>query len=390
MKRILLLLVFITATTSMVAQRTLSPSAQVTLLTYDPIDDLYTAFGHSAIRVFDPMQGIDKLYNYGTFDFDAPNFIGKFITGYLNYKLSTNTFDNFQRANEYYERTVHQQVLNLSLDQKQRLYQYLEDNHKPENRYYQYDFFFDNCATRIRDAFEETLGESLQFHYDFLEEENLTFRQSLDLFIENRPWTDLGIDLILGVGTDKQISPRERMYLPAQMMNIFQHATISRNGMQDSLVLRKNIVYQGRSRNVKPNWFIAPITVFSIIFLLVAFLTYRDYKKAIKYRWDGILFILMGIAGCLLLFMWFGTEHVVTKNNFNVLWAFPLHLFTGIMLLKSSWRKSWLKPYFLVSGIVCLVLVLLFPVFPQQFHVAIIPILLLLALRGYEMWRRLE
>ena len=142
-----------TSKTAEAKNQNLSDRSVVSLLTCSPGTELYSIFGHCAIRIHDPVNEIDKIYNYGTFDFDSPNFYMEFIKGKLFYFLSVSNFTFFKTTYIRMNRSIYEQVVDLSMDQRQSLYQYLENNHLPENRYYLYDFFFDNCATRIRDAF---------------------------------------------------------------------------------------------------------------------------------------------------------------------------------------------------------------------------------------------
>ena len=170
------------------------PNTEVSLITVGPGSDLYSKFGHSAIRLNDPDQNLDIAYNYGTFDFNTPNFYPKFVRGKLDYILSVDPTKPLLR---YYFRTgreVIEQKLLLSPSEVQYLADFLAENYKPENRTYQYDFFYDNCATRIRDVLEDT-RPSLQ-----LEEHSSSKKVYRDLLIEKLqgdPLILLGINLIL-------------------------------------------------------------------------------------------------------------------------------------------------------------------------------------------------
>jgi hypothetical protein len=160
-------ILFLVTTYQAIAQKQqLSDQAVISLITADPGEELYSLFGHSAIRVKDTVNNQDLVFNYGTFNFNTPNFYMKFTRGKLLYMLSIQQFDRFKRSYEYEKRDLKEQILNLTQDQKQAIFQFLLWNYQPENRYYKYDFFFDNCATRIRDVFiDELPGLNFQFEY---------------------------------------------------------------------------------------------------------------------------------------------------------------------------------------------------------------------------------
>ena len=140
------------------AAQELSTKARVMLLTVSPgHEELYAAFGHSAIYIHDPEKHIDKVYNYGTYYYNQPHFYLNFARGYLLYGLSVSTYDRFQGYYAYFNRQVVAQVLDLSLEQRQQVFDFLENNALPENSMYYYDYFYDNCATRIRDVFVQVL-----------------------------------------------------------------------------------------------------------------------------------------------------------------------------------------------------------------------------------------
>ncbi|MBC8110331.1 MAG: DUF4105 domain-containing protein, partial [Verrucomicrobia bacterium] len=196
------------------AAQNLSENAQISLITIAPGDELYSGFGHSALHVYDPNTGMDKSYNYGTFDFRAKGFYVKFVRGQLDYMLSVGELGReLIYWGEAENRQVTQQILNLSAEQKNRLYQFLEKNALPENKFYRYDFFYDNCSTRIRDALQKTIGESLKFNPTTDKEKS--FRDLTDEYLlPTKKWEDLGIDVALGLRTDKIATPYEYMFLP--------------------------------------------------------------------------------------------------------------------------------------------------------------------------------
>ena len=202
---------------------------KISLLTCDPGDELYSTFGHSAIRVVALESGQDLVFNYGTFDFNTPFFYIKFIRRTLDYQLSLTTTDNFLREYNYFKRNVREQELNLSPEQSQAIVAFLQNNYRPENRKYRYDFFFDNCATRITDMLESVLGQSLKWNYP-TESDEKTFRNLIDEYVYPLPWSDLGIDLALGAVIDREATEAEKAFLPDYLEEGLQLSEMDRKG----------------------------------------------------------------------------------------------------------------------------------------------------------------
>ncbi|MFO7596490.1 MAG: DUF4105 domain-containing protein, partial [Desulfocurvibacter africanus] len=194
----------------------LSGASSVSVLTMLPGGELYSAWGHTAIRITDPLAGLDVTFNYGTFDFDQPDFYLKFVRGQLDYELSAASFEQTLRAYRFLERAVIEQQLDLTLEQRNRLFGLLQANYLPENRAYRYDFFFDNCSTRPRDILENTLA--LHIGSDKADPNADSFRRLLKAGLADKPWTEFGIDLVLGLPSDRIATPRERLFLPLELL----------------------------------------------------------------------------------------------------------------------------------------------------------------------------
>ena len=248
----------------------ISSSTQISLLTCDPGDALYSTFGHSAIRVFDPNQDLDIVYNYGTFDFDEPNFYTKFLRGKLLYKLSRYGYSSF--LNEYHreKRAIREQVLELDSLQKISFINALEENYKPENQYYLYDFFFDNCSSRIRDLAENHIPG---FSYSDTNTEEKTYRQMLDEYLGSKPWSDFGIDLIIGAVADDQADFRSQMFLPDYLHDHLEKGQVnSKNGNSLLITSGYKVLQFENEKNNRP-WF-TPALLFWIFFLIELVLCY--------------------------------------------------------------------------------------------------------------------
>lgn len=317
--------------------QTLSPQAQVSLLTISPGDELYSTFGHSAIRISDPSMRIDENYNYGSFDFDSPGFYIKFLRGYLNYVISSN---NSYVEMEYWNRTnrlITEQVLNLSQDQKQRIFDYLQNNMRPENRTYRYKFFTDNCSTRLRDVLQEACGDSLVFDQQL--NTDSTFRQWIDKYAhENgQEWADFGMDLAIGRGSDQKTGWSDAMFIPDNLMKALDAATIQTASGTEKLVLQKYDLNRIHPKE-KKSGYSGPAFFFLVFFLLIAgFTSFQMVNKQNSVTFDRVFFSVLGIAGWILFLLWFCTDHGVTRYNLNILWASPLAFPTVLALGKKKW-----------------------------------------------------
>jgi hypothetical protein len=346
----------------------LTADSRASLLTCGPGDVLYEAFGHTAILIYDPNLGIERVYNYGTFDFNQPNFYLNFTRGNLLYQLAVGRFTNFVRAYSYYDRSVHEQVLNLTLQQRQRLFEMLEENALPANRDYLYDYFFDNCSTRPRDIIEAAVGGIISYDSSHVEMPRRSIRQLVDRCIKrDMPWGDLGIDICLGSRIDLPATAREYTFLPDELELAFDHASIFTDEGLQPLVRQKMVHYESEVRVKEKSWFAPqPVFVGILLFLavIVTFLRVAGKRTSIL---EGTVFLLIGLLGWSLLLLWFGTNHTSAANNWNLLWAFPAHLFYGIALFKRE-RPKWVRLYtFGVIGL-CLALLLGWGFLPQMLH----------------------
>jgi hypothetical protein len=375
-----LIVFFLALSISANAQDSLSQQAELSVLTLGPFQgELYSAFGHSAIRVYDPQQGIDEAYNWGVFDFDQPNFYLNFARGYLYYKLGVYPYNRFRDYYIYYNRYVHEQKLNLTRQQKQKLYDYLLWNRQPENRNYRYDYFYNNCATKVRDVLTTVFGDSVVFDGSYIKTE-YTIRDLTDLYLVHQPWGDLGIDICLGLPMDKKATPQEYMFLPDYVESGFNNATI--NGAP--LVKETIAVYESRAEE-PPTSFVHPWMAFSGFALLVAALSFWDIKRMKTSKWfDALLFGVLGSVGFLLFCLWFFTDHKAAAVNFNLLWALPTHLFLAVAIFT---QPKWLHNYLAVTGVILCVTLLTWLVLPQQLNAFLLPLVVAILIRCWTNWK---
>lgn len=356
---------------------------RVSLLTCASGEDLYATFGHSAIRVIDSTDGGDYVFNYGTFDTDTPHFYWKFVRGRLLYCLSASDYPSFMA--EYYDekRKVTEQVLDLSCAEKQAVWDFLRENYRPENRYYKYDFLFDNCATRIRDLFSRVLGKAWSVP-DVIPEKGITFREIINGYLQDKPWERLGINLMFGKSTDRAIRPPEIMFLPRYLETALDSATLSGS----PVVKEKKTVYDPGPASAPGYPFTGqPLLWCSLLALIVVLLSFRPGRagRAVLPWVDRFLFFLTGLLGCFLLFMWFGTDHRVCAWNLNLLWAFPPNVVFSFYAHRGSrgTRRyaTWviLLNLFLLAG---------WFVLPQQLPAETIPVIVMLVVRSWQILAR--
>ncbi|MCH7415483.1 DUF4105 domain-containing protein [Belliella sp. R4-6] len=354
-------------------------SYQISLLTCDPGDEIYSVFGHSAIRIIDQETGEDIVYNYGTFDFNAPYFVVKFTQRTLDYMLSVTTFDRFIYEYQYFQRNVREQVLDLNEEQKLEVIKFLKINSLPENKLYRYDFFYDNCATRIRDLFEEVLGKQLKWN-EINDPEEKSFRDLIDEYVYPLPWYDLGIDLALGYVIDAKASERDKQFLPDYMEMAFERASIEGDGPTRPLVKSQRVILEFPERNLSGSLF-NPYLVMWLIAIIFMVITYLGYKrKRLFVGFDVTLFGILGLVGLLVAVLWFLTFHSQTKWNWNILWAFPGHLVLAYGLLKKN-ASAWVRKYLMFALIMADAAVVFWILGWQSFHPSLIPIMLVIILR---------
>lgn len=356
----------------------LSGQTTISLLTCGQGAELYSTFGHSALRVKDPASGIDIVYNYGTFDFDTPDFYMKFTRGKLNYYLSVDEFDQFMYAYYYEKRFVFEQVLNLNDKQVQDLVIALEINSQTENRDYKYDFFYDNCSTRIRDILKATLGENLIYDTKRVHPEE-SFRDLIDKYLTNHAWSDFGIDLALGAPTDKIADPLERMFLPDGLSAGFADAIINSADGNKPLVEKEKWIYQPEINPVVKSS-VTPATVFWALFILVGLISI--FGRKYSFRWfDFFFYALMSVLCLFLLFLWFGTDHIATKWNYNLMWASPIWFFAFVYL---RFKKVKHQKFYFYTALFMGAIMVFWILIPQDLHSAVVPIILTLGIRSWS------
>lgn len=377
MRKLVLVFLYLVFGTIQAQNSSLLPPIEISVLTFGPGSTLNDAFGHNAIRV--KTRFTDEAYDYGRYDFDDPNFYTNFARGKLKYLQGKSNYSNIIAFYKSQNRTIKEQVLDLSEEERIRLYTYLINNYKPENRAYLYDFFYDNCATKIRDITEEVLDNSLDFN-DPQTLEQKTFRDLIQDNLEWNSWGSLGIDIALGSVIDKNAASYEYMFLPEYIFQFFEVATFK--GSERPLVKDSKIINSKMETPTKlSSFFFSPFFVFCIISIVIVYFTYSDYKNKKRTVWlDVIGFFITGLIGILILMLWFATDHSTTAQNYNLLWAFALNIIFVHQILKKelkSWFKKYLKFLILMLGL----LVLHWIVGIQKFALALSPLIIALFIR---------
>ena len=366
---ILLLLIFQTKSQA----QQLSPDATISIITCNPGEEVYSMYGHSAIRINDPVQGLDVIFNYGVFSFETPNFLYRFAKGQTDYLMVGQKFAGF--LPEYVEdrRSVYEQVLNLSPEGKTHLFQALIENARPENREYRYNFFMDNCATRIRDMVERNSGSTIHFSDNHPTE---SYRDLIKKFHQPFRWFDLGIDLLVGKKAEEPVTAYGQMFLPEYLMDQFAKAEIIIDEKAQPLVLdtRTLVEYPNHKHHSELPW---PAIVFGGLFFVVAGISVRGFVRQKRTDWlDYGLFAVSGLAGLIIAWVTLYSEHPAVSPNYNLLWAFPGNLLFAMIWKINRWRKYTKGYYYLVGSF----LVLSF-ITGQQFNPAVYFIILALLVR---------
>lgn len=364
----------------------LSKESKISALTCAAGNDLYSSFGHSAFRVQDPKLGLDVVYNYGTFDSDQPNFYLNFALGRMRYALTRTSFVNFLVTYEGEKRWVKEQILDLTLAERQSLLEFFEENYKPENRNYAYDPLFNNCATVVTDIFEKQFGENVVFESSHLKE-HFTFRELIMQNLSWNSWSAFGINTAYGAVVDRKATVKEHMFLPYYALYQIRNTVKGRK----PLMLRERTILDYPDRLKNGYFQTSPLFWFTIILLFFAVITYLDFKHQTYNKWvDGSLFLISGLTGLFLLFLWFATNHTSTVWNFNILWALPSNVVVAFSLYRKQKLPVWLIKYLLIAFALFALVLILWIFNLQNFSPLIILLMGILGMRYFLLMHLLK
>jgi len=349
----------------------------VYLLTCGPGTETYSIYGHSALRVVIPEKNIDIVYNWGIFDFGAPNFAWNFAKGRLTYYLGKDQTRPFIEYYFYEQRYIHQQQINLSSKESSTLLALIDENLKPENIGYRYDFFYDDCSTRIRDLLEKSIGEKLL--YPPVDTEQLpTFREMVEKYQASYPWLQFGINLIMGSPGDKPAIYRDRMFLPIDLKEELSQAVVNRSGKMMPLLQNHEKIIDFEAPVVKKNFLVSPVVVFTLLLIIVLIISTR--VKSLKYNniIDIVIFSVFSALALLMIFFNFFTNHQQMKWNLNIIWLNPFILIALCSLFLNIGKTIWFRLVFYISAIFLIIHLVL----PQSFDLSFIPLVLILLIRS--------
>jgi hypothetical protein len=361
-------------------------SLQISLLTIAPRSKaVYTVYGHTALRLFNPSQKMDMVFNWGIFDFDKPNFIYRFVKGETDYSLGVSPTDYFNYAYSRDDATIIEQVLNIPDSEKEDFVNMLKINLLPENIEYRYNFFFDNCTTRPRNIIEKFCGGKLDYP---IETKPITFRQLVHGCTHPYPWVEFGIDCVIGNGADSLISTRSGLFLPERLMEALDHSSvIYPDGSSVSLVLSSETIVDSPEELTASESKIwdSPRNVGYFILLISIFLLILEYfKKRYSRIFSSLLFLIAGVGGCIVFVICFFSVHPCVNPNWNILWLHPLHFIGGIGFgLKKSYPL--IRWYHGINFVLLSGLLLCWYWIPQELNPACIPFILSLGIiSGYS------
>lgn len=377
-----LIIGFTTQTKAQEIQRiVLSDSAKVSLLTNAPWDEaVYSLFGHTSMRVSDPTQNIDYAFNFGLFNMSKSNFIFLFMKGETDYMVAPIPYYTYYQ--EYKERGVGiiEQVFNLTQKEKQDIFDALLVNCLPANREYRYNYFYDNCSTRPRDIFEKYINGKIEYTPTNKEQ---TYR---DLVIEctsSRQWFRFGINLVIGADADKVITDRQKDFLPRYLMNAYEGATIAGDSIPRNILLSTTTILEAKP--FEKDFLVTPLYAGIILLIISALVSYIVHKKqmaGLGKAFDTILFLIAGIAGCIIFFLMFFSVHPCTSPNWNIIWLNPLQLIVALLFFVKSLSKC-IYYYHFINFVALLAFLLAWNLIPQQLEITFIPFILSIGLRSF-------
>ncbi len=347
------------------------------LLTCGPGTETYSIYGHSAIRVVIPEKHTDIVYNWGVFDFSTPNFAWKFAKGRLDYMLIAVPLKSFLQDYFFEQRYVYSQKINIDAKETHNLIELINDNLKPENIKYRYDFFYDDCSTRIRDLIEKSIGEKLK--YPPPETGRIpTFREMVAKYQNPYPWLKFGVDLLMGSTTDKRAVFRDRMFLPIDMKDELSKSVIHRSDKMIPLLQNPEILLDFDEPVIRQKFFTGPPFIFTLVIIIILILAALTKSRKIISLIDIIIYSVFSILSVLMIFFNFFTYHQQTKWNLNIIWLNPFIIVCLVILILNKTGTLWFRTVFFISaGFIVLHFFL-----PQEFNLTFSLLAILLLIRS--------
>lgn len=319
-------------------------SIRVSLLTCSPHDEIYSLYGHTAIRYEDKASKTDIVVNYGMFSFKKPFFVARFVLGLTDYEMGIQDFNDFCYEYQYFGSQVTQQEINLTPEEKGQLLKALQDNYA-NARVYRYNYFYNNCTTKARDIILKSINGKIEYKNAI--DKSVSFRDLIHGCNANYSWASFGNDLLLGFKADMQTTREEQQFLPDNLMRDFGQAKIvSADGSARPLVKNTEIIVKGNDHAIAGKTKVTPQFVFITLLLLIAAIVVAEFKTKKRFLWVDISLLLSsGLAGLILFVMLF-SEHPTTSTNLQIFILCPLNLYWTIYIIKNKrnerkLRKAW-------------------------------------------------
>jgi hypothetical protein len=345
------------------------------LITCGPGTETYSIYGHSALRVV--INKSDTVYNWGVFDFSVSNFAWKFAKGRLNYMLIMERTEQFLPGYFYDKRWVVSQKINLGGNEKKVLLSLIEENLKPENVRYRYDFFYDDCSTRIRDLLEKSIGDKLSFPAEN-SVDLPTFRQLVSHCQKPYPWLQLGVDMIMGSPGEIKAGFRDRMFLPDYLKDGLSAGIVNRSGNNVPLLQNADVLLDFESPVIHQYFYLSPLFIFSALLLFVLLFTVFMKAKMPNDLLDMLLYAVFSILAIMMIFFNHFTDHQQMRGNYNIIWLNPFIIFCLFCVIFNKPWKIWFRIVFFISAAFLAGNFFL----PQSFNAAIYPLVLIILIRS--------
>ena len=345
---------------------------KISILSIGEGQSLADAFGHTGIRIIDKKTNNDVVFNFGIYDYNAPNFYSNFVKGRPVYKLGVQNYISFINNYIKQDRYIIEHVINLDKKATQKIINLLVKNLEDPN--YIYDYLRDNCSTRVADLFIKQTEQPQNTEIDILTENS--YRKLIHSKINENSWGALGIDLCLGAIMDRKISIKETLFLPEKLMQYLDSLI-----EKDSKSITKNIIFSPQSSLLYNENLPNPLLINSLLSVLLIFITFLNFKKSIWKKWiDILIYFSSGTLGLLVIYLWFFSNHFASAQNFNFLWAFPFNLIMVYALLREN-PPNWAVNFIKLNIILLVLLFIHWATGVQKYNITLLPIFIALLVR---------
>jgi hypothetical protein len=341
LKGVLLTLILVSST-PVAAQEDIPPmdSVEFSLLTCQPHDEVYSLYGHTAIRYHELRPGgLDWAFNYGVFDFKKPHFVARFVFGLTDYELGAYPYKYFVKEYRRFGSMVTEQVLNLTDEEKMALHDALAINLRPENKIYRYNYFYNNCTTKARDIIESCINGKVE--YAGREDYTPSYRDMVHSMTRNNPWSRFGNDLLLGIKADWKTDLRQQEFLPGNLLYDFDHAQIYSNGSYRPLIKERRIAVPAGVQIIESGFPLTPLACAAILLAVGIVIFFFEWRKKRAFvLWDVLLMITTGTIGIVLTLMLL-SQHPTVSLNLQIILCNPLPLLFLWPVIRGRKTRYW-------------------------------------------------